>query len=231
MTDSTPRTRLLDGIADHLVDRRPGHPLRVAIDGITAAGKTTFAGELAAAVAARGRPTARVSMDGYHHPRTHRHRQGRDSADGYYEDAYDFAAFASLVLEPLGAGAGYRPAIIDLATDLAVSPPVIDLEPEAVLIVDGSFLQRAELADRWDEVIFLQTGFQAARHRGTQRDAAAFGGLEQAGLAFDNRYHAAGRLYLDEVDPAARASILIDHEDPAAPQLLRIRGTAAPGRA
>jgi uridine kinase len=224
VTDSTSRGELIGRIADHLIVRRPGHPLRIAVDGITAAGKTTFANELAAAVAARGRPIARVSMDGYHHPRAHRHRQGRDSAEGYYQDAYDFPAFAELVLDPLGVDGGYQPAIIDLATDSPVGPQQVQLAPDAVLIVDGSFLQRAELAGRWDEVVFLQTGFAAARRRGTNRDAAAFGGAEQAGLAFDNRYHAASRRYLDEVDPAAHASILVDHEQPTEPRLIRIGG-------
>jgi uridine kinase len=224
VTESGGRGELIDRIADHLLAHRPGHPLRVAVDGITAAGKTTFAGELAAAVAVRGRPVARVSMDGYHHPRAHRHRQGRDSADGYYQDAYDFPAFAKLVLDPLGAGGRYRPAIIDLATDTPVSPQQIQLASDAVLIVDGSFLQRAELAGRWDEVVFLQTGFAAARGRGANRDATAFGGVEQAGHAFDNRYHAACRRYLDEVDPATHASILVDHEQPTEPRLIRIGG-------
>ncbi len=222
MTDS--RRELIDRIAEHLIGQRPGHPLRVAVDGITAAGKSTFAAELAAALATRSRPIARVSMDGYHHPRAHRHRQGRDSADGYYQDAYDFAAFARLVLDPLGDGRGYRPAIIELATDQAVSPATVELAPDAVLIVDGSFLQRAELAGRWDEVIFLQTGFAAARDRGTLRDAVAFGGVELAGAAFDSRYHAACRRYLNDIDPAAHASILVDHDDPTEPRLLRIGG-------
>jgi len=45
------RERVLGRIADHLAARELGHPLRVAVDGVTAAGKTTLARELAAAVA------------------------------------------------------------------------------------------------------------------------------------------------------------------------------------
>jgi uridine kinase len=52
--------------ADILVraDRR----IRVAIDGRTAAGKTSFAQELAAAVRAFDRPTLRASLDDFTHP-------------------------------------------------------------------------------------------------------------------------------------------------------------------
>lgn len=41
----TARARVLDRIADHLAQRSAGHPPRTAVDGITAAGKTTFARE------------------------------------------------------------------------------------------------------------------------------------------------------------------------------------------
>jgi uridine kinase len=219
----TPRDRVLGRIADHLVAALPGHPLRVAVDGITAAGKTTLARELAAAVSARGRAAAHLSMDGFHHPRAIRHRQGRDSADGYYADAYDFASFQRLVLDPLGPGGDrkYRERIIDLASDTPIDEPPVEA-PE-VLVVDGSFLQR-ELT--WDEVVFVDTPFEVARDRGTRRDTELLGGLEQAQRAFDQRYHAASRRYLDEVRPAASATVVVGNADVANPVLRRIGGPA-----
>lgn len=67
---------MLGRVADHLVARLPGRRVRVAVDGVTGAGKTTLAGELAAAVRERGRPAVTVSMDGFHQPRTHRLPRG-----------------------------------------------------------------------------------------------------------------------------------------------------------
>ncbi len=154
--------------------------LRVAVDGITSSGKTTFASEIAEAVSARGRPVARVSMDGYHHRRAHRHRQGRLSADGYYEDAYDLdrAAVSSSSARTRG-DRRYRDRIIDLATD-EPADSWAEAAPEMVLVVDGSFLQRAELRDHWDEVIDLDVAFEVALARGVARDAAALGGRDAA---------------------------------------------------
>ncbi|MDX8051127.1 gamma-glutamylcyclotransferase [Lentzea sp. BCCO 10_0798] len=219
----TPRERLLGRIADHLVGL--GRPLRVAVDGITASGKTTLARELTAAVTARGRSAAHLSMDGFHHPRAVRHRQGRDSADGYYLDAYDFGAFSRLVLEPLGPGGDrrYRERIIDLRSDTALDEPPITAPDDLVLVVDGSFLQR-EL--KWDEVVFVDTPFEVALERGTRRDRELLGGLKQAQRAFGQRYHAASRRYLDEVGPAERASVVVGNEDVAHPVLRRIGGAA-----
>ena len=229
---TTARTRVIGRVADHLAVKRPGHPLRVAVDGVTAAGKTSLADELALALRARDRSTVRLSMDGFHHRRGHRHRQGRSSAIGYYEDAYDFESFARLVLDPLGPdGSGcYVARIIDLLTDEPADDPPDVAPPDSVVIVDGSFLQRAELAERWDDVVFVDTAFSVARSRGAVRDADLFGGVEAAGAALDDRYHAAGRHYLREVDPRSMATIVVDNNVIQRPRLRRIGGPAGAHR-
>lgn len=197
---------------------------RVCVDGITASGKTTLANEVGATLARHGRPVLRITMDGYHHPRAHRYRQGRRSADGYYEDAYDLDALRVLVLEPLGRGeTRVRTAIIDLAADVPVTDAWADLPRGGVLLVDGTFLQRDEVAVHWDLRICIAPAFAEARERGVARDAALLGGVDAARAAFDDRYHAACRRYLAEVDPVARCDVLVDNGDPANPVILRTR--------
>ena len=216
----------LDAVCERIgqLDRRTvGHPTRVAIDGITAAGKTTFAAALTTALRDLGRTVIPVTMDGFHHPRATRYRQGRGSADGYYEDAYDLDAVRRSLLAPLGPGGDrrYRKAIIDLATDEPVDEPPRTAERDAVLVVDGSFLQKPALRDAWDLVVHLRTSFAAAEARGARRDADALGGLDAARTAFRTRYHAAQRRYLAECDPEANADVVLDVEDPATPILIR----------
>lgn len=170
MESSADRNALLGAMADYLAGRVLGHPLRVAVDGITASGKSTIADELALELEQRGRSTIPVSMDGFHHRRDHRYRQGTASGDGYYEDAYDFDGARRGLLDPLGPGGDlrYLRRIIDLAT---------------------------------------------AMHRGVKRDASRLGGRAAATSAFRDRYHAAGRRYLGEVDPLTRASVVVDNTD------------------
>ena len=209
--------RIADAVA--VANGSLDHPIRVAVDGITAAGKTTLAAELAAAVAAMGLPAIHVSMDGFHFPRSRRHRRGRWSVEGYYEDAYDVEAFVREVLRPLGPQGDrrYRTSVFDLASDEPVAEPPLLAAVDAVLFVDGSFLQRPELTEHWDRTIFVHTSFAVARARGTQRDAELFGGVEQAERAYDLRYHPACRLYLDTVRPQEQATVVVDNDDPAAP--------------
>lgn len=194
----------------------------MAVDGITAAGKSTFAAELTAAVARTGRPAVHLSTDDFHHVAARRHRDP-DRARGYYRDAYDLERFRRLVLDPLGDpdDRAYRARSHDLQTDELLDEPPVVAAPDAVVVVDGSFLQSAPLAGHWDEVVFLRTSFAAAVGRAAVRDADQFGGPDGVRAAYERRYHAACRLYLDEVDPEVSATVVVDIEDPARPTFVR----------
>ena len=213
------RPELIAELAGALIARRPDHPLRVGIDGVCGAGKTTFASELAVEIASRGTPATRIDSDGFHHVRERRYRQGRDSARGYYEDAYDFGALADLVLLPLGPGGDlvYATAVHDLATDAVISDAFARAPADAVMVFDATFIQGGVLEGLWDEVVFLDVDETVAAARGVARDAAALGGEDAARRAYNARYMAACRLYLEERKPREGASIVIDNTDPAEP--------------
>jgi uridine kinase len=218
------RTDVMDRIARHLVQQRPGQRLRVGIDGVCGVGKTTFAGELAVAVEALGRPAIHVDSDGFHHVRERRHHQGRESARGYYEDAYDFDSLAQRVLLPLGPGGSgeFATTVHDLASDAVIADAVATAPSNAVVIFAATFIQRDGLRTLWDEVIHLDADESVAMQRGVSRDSAQLGGVEQARAAHDSRYMAACRIYLAEQDPRSQASIVVDHTDPQAPILRRM---------
>ena len=110
---------MLDQLANRLMTLQIQHPVRVAIDGIDAAGKTTLADELAALLIQRGYSVIRASIDGFHRPRAERHRQGANSPEGYYADSFDYDALRNVLLEPLGPHGGrhFRRAVFDYRTD------------------------------------------------------------------------------------------------------------------
>jgi uridine kinase len=207
-------------LADHQGDRPP----RIAVDGITAAGKTTWAGEVTDALRARGRSALHLSTDDFHQPRARRHRQGRSSAAGYYADAYDLAALAEHVLRPLGPGGDrrIRTRVHDLQSDQPIESEPVLVPAEAVVIVDGTFLQRPELQGLWDLVIYIETNPATARARAAVRDAALFGSAAAVEQIYRMRYHAACALYAEDADPVRRADIVIDNNDLGHPVLRRI---------
>ena len=194
------------------------HPVRVGIDGICGAGKTTFAHDLAQSLTALGRPVVHLDSDGFHHVRAVRYRQGRDSARGYYADGYDFDALRDLALIPLGARPPYRYAtrVHDLHSDARVVDRAT-APADAVVLFAATFLQRDGLRSHWDEVVFLDTSIEHAQERGVLRDADALGGRASAESAYRSRYMAACRIYLAEQDPCSRASIVVNHDDPESP--------------
>jgi hypothetical protein len=60
---SLTRQEMLDQLANRLIALQIQHPVRVAVDGIDAAGKTTLADELALLLTSRGRIVIRASMN------------------------------------------------------------------------------------------------------------------------------------------------------------------------
>lgn len=218
---SATREETIERIAAIICAAELDHPTRVGIDGVPASGKTTLARELASAVAGRGRHVIHVTTDGYHQPRARRYRRGRWSARGYYEDAYDHEALASCVLAPLGPGGDrlYRERVLDLASDEPVDEPPRSAAPDAVLLVDGTFLQRPTLLGLWDLRVFVNASLDIALARGIARDAERLGGSKPAAEAYAARYQPAARRYLEEVRPAELATMVLDNDDLAAPRL------------
>lgn len=217
------RHGVVSTLADRIAAVRVPHPVRVAVDGRTASGKTTLADEVAAELRARGRAVVRTSVDGFHRLRAERYRQGRLSPAGYLDDARDWEAVRRLLLDPLGPGGSlrYRTASFDLDRDEPVEQDAQRAERNAVLVVDGTFLQRAELADAWDLVVFVDVSEAEATRRGVARDAAALGGEDRAREAHGKRYQPAFAIYDARVGPKARAHVVIGNEDPAAPSVAR----------
>lgn len=199
-----------DQLVAHLLALDLGHPVRVGIDGWCGAGKTTLARWLVERLAAAGRPALHVDSDGFHHVRERRHRQGRDSARGYYEDAYDLDALAERVLRPLGEGGNeITTKVHDLATDEVVDQTTT-VPDDAVVLFAATFVQRGDLRDLWDEVVWVDTDEETATRRGIARDAEALGGEEAARAAYEQRYRAACAIYVEEERPRERASVILD---------------------
>lgn len=206
---------LLSALADTVANTTSLWPIRVAIDGRTASGKTTLANELAASLRARSQEVIRTSIDGFHRPKAERYARGRYSAEGYYYDARDLAAINALLLAPLGPGGDlwYRTASFDLQNDCPVEQNPQLASARAILIVDGTFLQRPELRDGWDLTIFVETSECVAEQRGIHRDVDHLRGMEAAQRLYADRYRPAFDLYERLCEPASSADFIFSNDD------------------
>src|SRR5579862_1488825 len=100
--DKGTRGELLDRLAGAIESVITPHPLRVAVDGPPAAGKTTLANELALLLRSRGREVIRASAESFHLPRAQRYRRGEFSPEANYHDSFDYGTLRRVLLDPLG---------------------------------------------------------------------------------------------------------------------------------
>jgi uridine kinase len=183
-------------------------PVRVAVDGPDAAGKTTLADELADALSGI-RPVFRVSVDDYIRPAEQRPQSPGVPAAGYFDDNFDLAALIAGYLIPLGPGGDRNYRAPDGKTGSVPS--------DAVLLVDGVFLLQARLRPYWDVGIFLHIGPDEMLRRGVLRDRDQYGGESAARSMFETQFVPGWRAYQAQHHPAAAATIVIDHEEPSRP--------------
>jgi uridine kinase len=195
------------------------HPVRVAIDGSAAAGKTMLADELAISLRGRGRDVIRASVEGFLRPRIERYRRGPESARGCYEDSFDYDRLLAELLRPLGESGSrlYRAEIYDRHTDLLLDAEQMESSADAILLFDGVFLLRPELVDAWDFRVFITVASEEIIRRARIRDAEVYGSPDDAERRFRARYLPSQRHYRGTVRPAELADVVLDNDDPSQP--------------
>ena len=211
------RETLLAELTRAIAATERDHPVRVAIDGVGASGKTALAEELAESLRALGRTVIRASIDGFHRPRAVRHARGGLSPEGYLDDSFDYDAVRSCLLAPLGPGGDrrYRTAVFDFRTESPVESVEADAEPGSVLLFDGVFVLREELRGHWDFSIFVNAGFDVTLARGLNRDLALFGSEETVRERYERRYIPGEMIYLERHRPFDHADAVVHNDDPA----------------
>ena len=212
----TPRENTLSKISNHILGLELSHPIRVGIDGITASGKSTFARDLVSILEESGRACLLTTLDGFHNPRSVRHQRGRESAEGYYFDAYNYESVIRDLLNPLGGEEPFmfKTETYDLDLDRPSKREFEEIDKHTVVVVDGSFSLRKELIRYWDCKIYLKVDFETAVGRAESRDEESFGSKEKARHVTEVRYHGAHLIHNEEAKPWNVADFIVDNNVP-----------------
>lgn len=215
------RDRVLAQVWAHVP--APGRPVLVAVDGADGAGKTWFAADLARVA---DRPVVVATLDDFHHDRARRHAEGR-TGETVWARSFDYAAVRRELVDPWLAGAGtpYRRRWHDLARDQRVDAAPEPVPAGGVLLVEGVFAQRPELADAWDLTVYVDAPDAVRLARMAVRDGVP----GEPDHPDQRRYLEAQQLYREVCRPLERAGIVIDNAAPERPRIARIAAGVAHG--
>ncbi|OIJ68981.1 hypothetical protein WN71_005035 [Streptomyces mangrovisoli] len=169
----------------------------VAVDGMGGSGKSTLA---AALVELRGAVV--VHGDDFYRPMDPDERAGLNPEEGYHR-YFDWQRLREEVLAPLAAGrdAAYRR--YDWPTG-ALAPGESHAVPAAgVVVVEGVYTARPELADHYDLVVYVDTPREESMRRLRER------GDDHGPIDWESRWRLAEEHYLALTRPWERADLVV----------------------
>lgn len=174
--------------------RENDSPFLIAIDGHSAAGKSTLARKLAGELG----QTAVVFTDDFYRPINAEKRFRLTAQEGYVL-YYDWQRLRSEVLQPLIASQAAKFGVYDWENNEVNGRKRV--EPTRFVIVEGCYSARPKLSSYFDFVILVETSPQERQRRQAERNDAS-----QAWL---DRWDAAERFYIETTSLWQRADLIM----------------------
>jgi len=209
------RQQVIHELAQSILSHKKDLPLRVGIDGIDAAGKTSLANELAEELTNLGHPVLRTSIDGFHNPKEIRRQRGSLSPEGYYYDSFNYVLLTTHLLQPLEPQGNRRIRLsaFDFKTEQKTAAEELTATNDHILIFEGVFLFRPELIHYWDVKFFVEINFETSLNRALERDLYLFGSSDEIEKRYNERYIPGQKIYFEAEHPQEKADIVIDNND------------------
>jgi uridine kinase len=145
----------LDALANEIRHNYSEGRAIVAVDATSAAGGAAFADALADALRTAGSKVFRASLDDFHTAKAS--REGTD-AQAYFDHAFDYSVLQRVLISPFRASGstGFVLAAYDAKRGAQIQPKWVTAGPDAILVLDGPFLNRPELAGLWSYSVFVE---------------------------------------------------------------------------
>jgi uridine kinase len=113
----------------------------------------------------------------------------------------------------MGGSTGFQLRAFDLQRDAPLESEWTTGPADAVLVIDGVFLQRYELRGVWNWTLWLDSDPAVRQARLVERDGAD----PDPDAASTRRYSDAQRLYVRDARPNTEADAIVDNTDPDRP--------------
>jgi len=193
-------------------------PFVVGINGIDGAGKTEFADAFERFLKNHNYKTQSIHLDDFHNPRKIRYA-GKDQADNYYNLSFNIKHIVEKLLKPLRRKGDYsaKMRLLDWHTDKYDIEKEFTFSPNTIVIFEGVFLFRKELAPYIDYKVFLDIAFEESKRRAKDRDPKTT--LEK----YDVKYLPAQQRYLGKYPSCDTADMVVDNSDWEKPKISYLR--------
>jgi len=184
----------------------------IAINGVDTAGKTSMAKQIAKQYHQSRQDAVVIHLDDFHRPKKQRYA-GSNDADNYFYRSFNYPLLLERILVPL-----HDHQVVDVT--LPILDPVTDqydreksylIEAHTIVILEGVFLFREELANYLDLKVFLQIEFDEVIRRALVRDVNIL--ADRVIERYRNKYLPAQQIYMELCSPAEQADLLIDNTD------------------
>lgn len=195
MAPASPSRRdVITSLADEILHNYGRGRVIVGVDGVDGSGTTAFAADLVARLQKRGHAAFHARLADFRTPPDRRVSDGTAPGPDRYGDAFDVSSFRRVLIEPfrLAGSTGFVAAFWDETRDQPVEPKWLTAPEDAVLVVDGEFLQRPDISGIFNVMVWLH------------------GASDNPG--------AIAKRYIKEVKPVDRADAVYDNSDPEHPR-------------
>ncbi|MBQ8175550.1 MAG: uridine kinase [Oscillospiraceae bacterium] len=198
-------TRITEQIKSLL---KPDRTLIIGIDGLGGAGKSTVSEAVYGQLCRDGYNVTLLHIDDFIHPRSVRYNNSIAEWECYYNIQWRYDYLVDEVIQPIKSGV-FKGAIelYDKGNDTYYLSNA-DISVGSIIIIEGVFLQREELRDLFDFMIYIDISESVRLERVLERDGY-IGNKGQIKAKYDNRYFPAERYYVEKCLPAMNADYVI----------------------
>jgi uridine kinase len=151
-----------------------------------------------------------IHLDDFHHPRAYRN-SGTDPVENYWTRNFNYELLIRDLLIPIREKQEYsiKMTLLDLQTDKYEVQKQFSFDRDMIVLFEGVFLFRQELAAYLDYKIFIDIPFEESRRRADIRDVPIYGtGMLKR---YEEKYWPAQRKYLAQYPPSQIADLVIDN--------------------
>ncbi|CDM69932.1 uridine kinase family protein [Clostridium bornimense] len=181
----------------------------IGIDGLGGAGKTTLVNSLKLQLQNENYSSYVLHIDDFIHRKRIRYDSSREEWYCYYNLQWRYDYLVKEILSPIKNGE-----IVDKQIEIynrendEYFTQRVNLVHGSVLILEGIFLQRKELKDYFDFVIYLDVPREVRLNRVLDRDNY-IGGSEDIKCKYEKRYFPAEEKYMLEYFPIENADFVL----------------------